>query len=226
MKKRRRIVRPEPKPGVPTPPLIFSVPETGSVTLRLLSEADSLICHPQDPRPVACPGVGVCPAGFHERQPKRFYAYVAAERWREMYEDWLPCVLEITESMFRRMIGRELRGEVWTFQRGLAQWTKYELSGEHVDTIDVTRLRRDITVRKVVERCYGTDLILWGVLPNMDVPPPLEASRDAPPKHLRRRSAEKAKAADRERPANSPADLERLRKAKEQLAGQMNSQSH
>lgn len=189
MKKRRRIVRPEPKPGVPSPPLIYSVPETGRVTLRLLSEADSLFCHPQDPRPVACPGEGVCPAGFHDRQPKRFYAYVAAERWRETYGDWLPCVLEITESCFRGMIGRQLRGEVWTFQRGLAQWTRYEVSGEHVDTLDPAKLRRDVALRKVVERCYGTDRILWGVLPNMDVPSPLEASKDAPPKGQSARKA-------------------------------------
>lgn len=181
MRKKVRVRRPEPKPGTISPPLLFNVPETGQVTVRFLSEADTMFCHPGSERPIACAGEGVCPPGLHHKSPKRFYGYAAVERWRDQYEDWLPCVLEITESLWRKLQGRRLRGEVWTFCRQASAWSKREVTGEHVDTLDETRLRKDVEVYKVVHRVYGTDQILWGVAPELDVAPALQPTKDKPP---------------------------------------------
>lgn len=189
MRRKVRVRRPEPKPGEPTVPIVFSVPETGQVTLRFLSEMDTLFAHPGEQRPSACPGAGVCPPSFCHKAGKRFYGYAAAERWRDAYEDWLPCVLEITEGLWRRLVGRRLRGEVWTIWRGPSQWSKKEVTGEHVDTIDDSRLRRDVDVYTVVQRCYGTDQILWGVVPALNVASPLEPSKDLPPLNKRGKKA-------------------------------------
>lgn len=197
MSQKRRRVRREPPVGTLSPPEMFSVPETGQVTVRLLSQALTMLQHPGKDRPIACEGPGHCPGTLH-KGPTRFKAYCAAERWRDYpYEDWLPCVLEITEALWRRLHGRRLRGEVWTLYRQLSHWSKKELGGEHVDTVDDTILRRDVNVELVVSRVYGTNCILWGVEPVLDPVPLLEPSKDRPPPQVEGKKVQEEKKAPR-----------------------------
>jgi hypothetical protein len=226
MSKKVRPKRPEPPAGRPSPPELFPVPKFGQVVVRLLSEALTMNQHPGKDRPIACPGEERCPKALHAGAT-RFKAYAACERWRpEPIGDWLPCVLEITEALWRIMRKHELRGTYWSLWRLKSEGAPKEVTGDLVDEVDADTLRKDVDIYVVVHRVYGTNDIHWGVEPLLDPIPPLPPSTDGPPASLRGKKVQKEKLEASERRASSPADLERLRKAKEQLAGQMNGQSH
>lgn len=222
MRKKPRIVRPEPPPGSASPPLMFAVPEFGEVHVRLLGEMSSMLQHYNGGKPIACPGEGRCPSAIH-RGDTRWKGYVAAERWRDgKFQDWLPCVLEVTRSLSVLMRGRVLRGETWKLWRAPGLYGKLEVTGEHVDTSDDDGWESPDFWLSVVERVYGTKEILWGVEPPLDDVAPLLPKKSAPPTG-RRQSRHKLEARPLpEQPARTAADLERLRLAKEQLAGRMN----
>jgi hypothetical protein len=193
MKKKPRVKRPEPPAGRPSPPELFPVPKFGEVVVRLLGEAKTMIQHPGPTRPIACPGEGDCPRSIHKSE-SRFKAYAPAERWRpDPYGDWLPCVLEITECLWRIMRKHELRGTYWKLWRMASAYSQREVTGELVDTTDASRLRLDVDIDTVVYRVYGTNDIHWGVEPPLDPVEPLPPSTDGPPKIMNGKKAQKEK---------------------------------
>lgn len=193
MSKKVRSKRPEPPAGRPSPPELFPVPKFGQVVVRLLSEALTMNQHPGKDRPVACPGEERCPRALHAGDT-RFKAYAACERWRpEPYGDWLPCVLEITEALWRIMRKHELRGTYWSLWRLKSEGAPKEVTGELVDEVNADALRKDVDIYVVVHRVYGTNDIHWGVEPLLDPIPPLPPSTDGPPAALRGKKIQKEK---------------------------------
>jgi hypothetical protein len=149
-----------------------------------------------------------CPTATHRSETK-WKAYAGVERWRDQpHEDWLPEVLEITEALWKLLIGRTLRAEVWTLFRQNGRHGNRECTGHHVDTVNADKLRTDVSVEPTVYRVYRTPDILWGVEPYLPVVPLLLPSKDAPPSNAKQQAQRKP-----EQPPVSPrAFAERLRR--------------
>jgi hypothetical protein len=60
-----------------------------------------------------CVGVPDCEPALHRIDPI-WYGYLAVERWEEQLHLWLPCVLQVTESLELDFRGRLERGQHWT----------------------------------------------------------------------------------------------------------------
>jgi hypothetical protein len=94
----------------------------------------------------------------------------------------MPEVLEITENLWRSLQGRELRGEVWTVWTQVSRYSKEEVTGEHVDTVNVEALRPCFDPRPTIYRVYRTDTIEFGVDQYLPPVPMLMPMKSAPPK--------------------------------------------
>jgi hypothetical protein len=60
-----------------------------------------------------CVGVPDCEPALHRIDPI-WYGYLAVERWEEQLQLWLPCALQVTESLELDFRGRLERGQYWT----------------------------------------------------------------------------------------------------------------
>lgn len=60
-----------------------------------------------------CVGPIDCPTGLHRIKPV-WYGYLAVERWDEQLRLWVPCVLQVTESMELDMRDQVARGQYWS----------------------------------------------------------------------------------------------------------------
>lgn len=163
MAKRPR--REQSAPGELIPLEMVSVPQEGFHVLRFLDEYRGILTHWGKKRALACPGEDNCPSTTH-RGRTIWKGYCAAEYWRDRpYEDWAPCVFEVTERLAELMTGHVLRGEVWKVLRQVGRNQTKEVFGECVDEVNADRLRKPFSVEPVVCRVFGTRDIAFDVEP-------------------------------------------------------------
>lgn len=181
MKRKVRRPRPAYEPGAAIELEMLAVPKEGSVTVRFLGEARSILTHRIKDESFACPGEEHCPTANH-RARTTWKAYAPVEAWRPApHDDWMPAVLEITERLWGKLRGRPIKGEVWKLFRQTGRHGYREVCGSPQGLVLPERLRTDVTVEEVVKRVYRTTLIAWDVEEYLPAPPILEPSKDQPP---------------------------------------------
>lgn len=64
-----------------------------------------------------CVGLTDCEPALHRIDPI-WYGYLAVERWMDSTNVWIPCVLQVTESLELDFRGRLKRGQYWELGMG------------------------------------------------------------------------------------------------------------
>lgn len=169
MPKRRHPAIP---PGANVPLRLESCPREGVIRVRFLGPWRGALIHkPKKDVQVACPGAADCPAAMH-RSKTQWKGFAPAEWWREgQYQDWCPCVFEITQHLGELMHGAELRGTIWRIERRVGEFGANEVHGEMIGEVDGDSLRPPFTVLPTIVRVFGTVDIALDVPPN--IPPRL-----------------------------------------------------
>jgi hypothetical protein len=181
MSKSRR--GPAPIPGAPVAIRIESCPQEGKATVRFLGPYYGTFTHFQKKGSVPCAGdAGECPASLHKNR-KIWKGFAAAEFYRGgAYDDWCPCVWEVTESLNEVLDGISLRGTVWQISRVPGDCGKPEVSAILVATVDERSIRSAFDVLPAVSRIYGFLPMQWGVKSHIPPRLRLEPSKgEAPP---------------------------------------------
>jgi len=178
----KKVRRPSTDPVNGSVPLeLCPVPETGSITVCLLSAYSGILTHRVRNRPLACPGVEECPQPIH-RGVTIWKGYAAAQLWRpEPHRDWIAVVLEVTERLAEVFGQKGQRGEVWELYRQPGRYSRPECAGRFVEHRDTEALRTDVRIEPVVERVYRARVIQWDCQPLFKPRPQLAPSADRPP---------------------------------------------
>jgi hypothetical protein len=171
----RKQERPQPPPGAPVQIEVVSVPPEKPIVVRWLGTIEGMLVHWGKTSSVACPGESECPTAIH-RGKTLWKGYVAAEFFREaQYQDWAPCVLEITERLRDQILGAVLRGTVWRLQRVVGRYGAKEVWGEQIDEINGDVLRPTFPIYPAIFRVYRTTRIAFGAAPvvpaKIELPP-------------------------------------------------------
>ena len=206
MSKARR--GPAPLPGQPVAIRIECCPKEGKAVVRFLGPYIGTFTHYQKKGSVPCAGDnGECPAVLHKNR-KIWKGFAPAEYFRGgAYQDWCPCVWEVTESLNEILDGFPLRGQVWQIQRTPGDCGKPEVTGELLDQVDERTLRPAFDILPAVSRLYQFLPLQWGVKSHVpprlrlepakgDAPPIPEPSRPAAGKKAEERSPEEQANAD------------------------------
>ena len=183
MAKPRRSVAPA--PGAVVPLRMESAPKDGTpLIVRFLGPVSGILVHWRKKEPLACPGAESCPTANHRLQT-RWKGYSAAEWWcAGQYQDWAPCVFEITEHLWDLLEGAELRGTVWRIQRQLNADAQKEVHGEQIGEVNEDYLRPAFSVEGVVQKVFKTPWIKFDVPRLFERRLLLPASSGAPPQIL------------------------------------------
>jgi hypothetical protein len=181
MKPRRRA---SVAPGAPVPVELVSTPAEGPLIVRWLGDIRGMLVHWGKKASSACPGPEECPTAVH-RSKTYWKGFAAAEYWRAgQYQDWAPCVYEVTEHLFEQLEGSELRGTVWTVRREIGRGGLKEVTGEMTGEVNPDYLRTAFPIEPVVYRVYRSTHILLDVLPLMPRRLVLPASAGAAPRNM------------------------------------------
>jgi hypothetical protein len=129
------------------------------------------------------------------------------------YNIWVPMVLEITERLWEKLVGRNLRGEYWTLFRQVGRHGHKEVCGELVDVTSGSSLRNDVKIEATVQRVYRTKDIAWDVPLHLPARAVLAPSSDPPPPLASNQRAEQPPASAAELKAMLDASRKRLAKA-------------
>jgi len=180
MSKSRR--GPAPPPGVAVPIRTECCPEDGKANVRFLGRYFGTFTHYSKKGSTPCLGESECPSPLHKNR-MIWKGFAPAEYYRrEPYNDWCPCVWEVTESLDHILAGISLRGTVWEIFRVPGDCGKPEVTALLLSVVhDEKSLRPAFDVKPCVARLYGYLPMQWDV--KNHVPPRLrlEPSQDAPP---------------------------------------------
>lgn len=154
MLKRRH---PSVAPGEAVPLRLESCPTEGPIRVRFLGPYRGALIHKPGPKKqLPCPGLDVCLSSVH-RGKTQWRGYAPAEWWREgQYQDWCPCVFEITERLGEILHGAELRGTIWLIERRPTEFGGREVFGVMIGEVDPAKLRPIFNVLPTLVRIFGT----------------------------------------------------------------------
>lgn len=155
---------PAPVPGKPVIIRIESCPEDGKAIVRFLGSYFGTFCHfaGKGKRPIPCMGEE-CPASLHKGR-KMWKGYAPAQYYRGgEFDDWCPCVWEVTESLNETLDGLHLRGGVWEIARVPGPTGKPEVGGSYLYEVEEKDLLPAFDVFPLVHRLYGFLDMQWGV---------------------------------------------------------------
>jgi len=169
--------KPLPRPGDVVDVHLVSVPQTGSIIVRLLAPPRGIITHwvPGKPRgrSVACPGRLHCLTAIH-RQRSTWKGYCPAQLRRDGKPAvWVPCVIEITEFMFSLLKGQDVRGQVWRMERVIMKRNVSRVEGEQIAVSHPELLPPAWSIEPTLAKVYGTSEI------ELDVDPVIPACLQA-----------------------------------------------
>lgn len=178
----KRPKREQSAPGTQIPLEIVAVPPEGFLVARFLGDYRGILTHWGRKAALACPGAAACPTATH-RGKTVWKGYAAAEYWRDRpWEDWCPCIIEITERCAEQMQGHLLRAQVWKLERGTGRNGTKEVMAEHIDDVNGDRLRKEFSIEAAVWRVYRTRDIEFDVDPYLPPRMLLTASAGDRPK--------------------------------------------
>jgi hypothetical protein len=184
----RSKIRPEFAPGAKITIEIVRPPEEGFLIVRFLGEPRGIYQHwirgkgrHERSKGQACPGEEAC-GKFHQQNCPEWVGFASVERWRPgQYQDWCPCVLQVSEGLQQRLAGHELRGTQWKVFKVLGRHGKMECTGEQLQEDDPDEYPAADNVEPAVCLAYKTKYIKWDVELVMPQAQIREASRGAPP---------------------------------------------
>lgn len=179
-------IRSEFPPGAPVTVEVYRVPQAGDVIVRWLGDPRGILQHWDKKKCTACPGVEPCGA-YHYKHFPEWVGFAPVERWRDgQYQDWCPCVLQVSEGLHERIAGHVLRGTQWRLYRKAGRTEKLQIVGDQVQEDDPDTYPPPFSVVPAVSKCYKTTNIEWDV--SLVMPPRviLKPSTGAPPpaRHL------------------------------------------
>lgn len=141
-------------PAGPSAVRVQRVEQGTSILCRMLSDSiGGVFTHHVRDRSHYCAG-DECDRSMH-RSSAVWKGYVAAEVFRKACGDWLPVVLEITESLELDMRGVYARGQVWEVSREKETSKKKKpLVGRLVRVDQADKLRAAFDVRLVLYHLF------------------------------------------------------------------------
>jgi hypothetical protein len=101
----------------------------------------------------ACLGVPDCPPSLH-RVKAVWYGYVAVERWSDELRLWLPCVLQVTESLELDFRDKLKRGQYWTLAMDGRKKKGNAARGQLDGPCDLVELPHPFDILPVVRALY------------------------------------------------------------------------
>lgn len=159
--------------GPPSPRLelrVVPAPKQGILIIRFLGPVRGILTHWSKKRPLACPGPLSCPTTVH-RSRAEWKGYAPAEQWRDAKQDWLPCVFEVTENLWRDLQTHQLRGQLWKIARELVKPPRTtRVVGELAEEHNGDLFPPAFSIEAAIWRLYGTKEIAFDLDP--DIPPP------------------------------------------------------
>lgn len=159
---------------------ILSVPLDQPIVVRHLGAMRGLLLHWHQGRTRACSGVDSCPTAIHN-QKTVWRAYGPVEGWNQVSRLWTPAVLELTAGGEEYIRGRELRGEVWLWDRAEPRGKRAAVIGVHCETVAVDGLNPAFDVEPILRRFFNETAIRLGI-PNPLAPKIfLNATPGSPP---------------------------------------------
>jgi hypothetical protein len=201
-------------------------PEEGQLYVRFLGDVRGILTHRLKKASTACPGVEECPKAIHRGQT-RWKGYVAAEWWRDdPYNDWKPCVYEVTANFFALLGGEGLRGQIWRVERQVGEGGFREVTGEMTEEVNPDSLRPEFSVEPCVQTVYQTIWIAWDVAPLIGPPRVMLPSTGDPPRAVSEQRQQQSKPREKLRPFRELLEERRAKEAAEQVEGRRPGQAH
>lgn len=143
---------------------VEGTPDSGHLTVRFLGDVRGTVGH----WPKGVKGFQPCPGPncVHHKTPLQWMGFAAAERQvAGPPVHWIPCLIDVTERLFRTLGAEALRGTQWRLFKKPCGRKSMECTGEQVGDVDPRLLRREPTVEQIVERMYRVRPMQWGMLP-------------------------------------------------------------
>lgn len=143
---------------------VYRVEEGKTSHVRTLSEGYvGLFTHYVKRRSLLCRG-DQCDQATHKLD-RVWKGYAAVERWEADIGKWLPCVLEISESLELDLRGRWRRGQIWEFFRDLPiQGKKQPITGKLQEEHDPAKMPPAFDFKPVLMHLYHTQALPLGAL--------------------------------------------------------------
>ena len=144
---------------------VLSVPIEQPIIVRHLGPLRGLLLHWHSGRSKPCEGVDCCPTAIH-RSRTIWRAYGCVEGWNAIARVWTPAVLELTSSGEEFVRGRDLRGEVWLWDREGERSKRAPVVGVLCERTNPAAVRAQWDIEPILLRFFNVRSI------RLDVPNP------------------------------------------------------